>query len=43
MDGIGKKKQLARVPTRSLLASLKQDIRRQIQASASVPKSKKAK
>ena len=41
-DEKSKKEQLKRVPTRKLLASIKQDIRRTISASAS-PKPKKSK
>jgi len=41
-DEKSKKEQLKRVPTRKLLASIKQDIRRTIRAAAS-PKPKKSK
>jgi len=41
METVSKKQALKKVPTRTLLASLKQDIRRQIRASASAPKPKK--
>ena len=43
MDAVSKKRELSKVPTRKLLASLKLDIRRQMQASASAPKPKKKK
>src|ERR1035438_2436681 len=46
MDAASKKRELSKVPTRKLLASLKLDIRRQMRtsaASASAPKPKKKK
>jgi len=43
MDAVSKKRELSKVPTRKLLASLKLDIRRQMRASDSAPKRKKKK
>jgi len=43
MDAMSKKRELSKVPTRKLLASLKLDIRRQMQVSASALKPKKKK
>lgn len=43
MDEKSKRMELKKVPTRKLLAAVKQGIRRQIHASTSAPKPKKAK
>ncbi len=43
MDAVSKKRELSKVPTRKLLASLKLDIRRQMRKVDSAPKPKKAK
>lgn len=43
MDDQSKKRELAKVPMRKLLATIKQDIRRELKGSASLPKPKKTK
>jgi hypothetical protein len=43
MNEQDRKKELSKVPTRKLLATLKQDIRRQLKAPSSPPKLKKLK
>jgi len=43
MDEQSKKRVLARVPTRKLLAAIKLDIRKQIRTAAAAPKPKKPK
>lgn len=41
MDAASKKRELSKIPTRKLLASVKREIRRQIQPSESIRKPKK--
>jgi hypothetical protein len=43
MDEQSKKRELSKVPTRKLMATIKQDIRRQLRGPASAPKPKKTK
>lgn len=43
MDEQSKKRELGKVPMRKLMATIKQDIRRQLKTSASTPKIKKTK
>lgn len=43
MDAKEKRGELKRVPTRKLLASIKRDLRKQINATRSAPKAKAAK
>jgi hypothetical protein len=43
MDEQSKKRELSKVPTRKLLATIKQDIRRQLSGPSAAPKPKKMK
>jgi hypothetical protein len=43
MDEQSRKRELSKVPTRKLMASIKQDIRKQLRGGQSLPKPKKNK